>query len=163
MNNFHFKSLIFYALATGSVLILFNTVTVYGEDNLQAPPVINGSYRVILGKNSPKCQTSAPLRLNLHQSGIYFNASLSSANIKVDSPQQYSLKGIFKNQQLTLAGKLDQTILCDFAPPHKIQAQMQLVDTDRLQGKILVSTIPQTLEFNATPETAQAKPQNGNK
>jgi hypothetical protein len=39
---------------------------------------------------------------------------------------------------------------------------MQLADDRSLQGKIIVSTIAQNLEFNATPEATQAEPQNSN-
>lgn len=162
MNHFNTKSLTFYTVVIGSVLLLFKTVTVYGEENLQAPPMIKGSYRLTLGKSSSECQQSEPLRLNLQQSGIYLNASLLPVNSSADTQKQSSLKGIFKNQQLSLIGEVDQTVICHIAPPHSIQAQMQLADDRSLQGKIIVSTIAQNLEFNATPEATQAEPQNSN-
>ncbi|QFS47250.1 hypothetical protein GXM_04740 [Nostoc sphaeroides CCNUC1] len=53
MNHFNLKSLIFYGVAISSVLVLFKTVTVYGENNLKAPPAINGRYRLTLSENLP--------------------------------------------------------------------------------------------------------------
>ncbi|HIK07192.1 MAG TPA: hypothetical protein IGS40_21290 [Trichormus sp. M33_DOE_039] len=162
MNHFNSKSLTFYAIAIGSVLLLFKTVTLYGEKHLHASPIINGAYRLTLSKNLPECQQSEPLRLDIQQSGIYVNASLLPTKANAQTQQQYSLKGILKNQQLNLAGEVDKIILCNIAPPHSLQAQMQLADSGKLQGKIIISTIAQNLEFNATPEAAQAKTKNSN-
>ena len=61
MNNLNFKSLGFYGIAITSVLLLFKTVTAYGETNLKAPPVINGSYRLALDQNLSNCQPPEPL------------------------------------------------------------------------------------------------------
>ncbi len=81
MNNLNFKSLGFYGIAITSVLLLFKTVTAYGETNLKAPPVINGSYRLALDQNLSNCQPPEPLILNIQQSGIYFNAFLLPAKL----------------------------------------------------------------------------------
>ncbi|UKO98915.1 hypothetical protein [Nostoc sp. UHCC 0870] len=162
MNHFHAKSLTFYAVAIGSVLLLFKTVTIYGEKYLQASPITNGSYLLTFTNNVPECQQSLPLRLNIQQSGIYLNASLLPVQANAETQKQYSLKGILNNQQLNLAGEVNETLLCNLAPPHTLQAQMQLEEGGRLQGKIIISTIAQNLEFNATPEAAQAEPKNSN-
>lgn len=158
MNHFHPKSLTFYAIAIASVLLLFKVVTIFGENNLQASPVLNNSYSLSLNNKIPECQTSPPLKLNIQQSGIYINASLLPVQTNADIPARYPLKGTWNNQQLTLSGKVDQTVICNIAPPHHIQAQMQLIDDRQLRGKIIISTIAQNLEFNATPVAAQAEP-----
>ncbi|MBC6435921.1 hypothetical protein FM036_43120, partial [Nostoc sp. HG1] len=52
---------------------------VYGENNLKAPPPINGLYRLTLSENLPNCEKSDTLTLKIQQSGIYLNASVLSA------------------------------------------------------------------------------------
>jgi hypothetical protein len=162
MNHFNSKSLIFYGVAIGSVLLLFKIVTTYGEKNLQASAVLNSRYRINWTQNLPNCQQSEPLTLDIQQSGIYLNAFLVPTNATTDKEKRLYLTGILKNQQLNLKGKIDQAILCDIAPPKSIQAQMQLVDQGHLQGQLIISSISQTLEFNATPEAAQAPSKNLN-
>lgn len=162
MNLFNSKSLIFYAVVIGSVLVLFKTITIYGETHLQASPMIQGSYLLTLTNNVPECRQSPSLRLNIQQSGIYLNASLFSAKAHEETQKGYSLKGLFQNQQLNLAGEVNDIIICNLAPPHTLKAQMQITDGGRLQGRITISTISQKLEFYATPEPAQAEPKNSN-
>lgn len=54
MSHFNLKSLAFYGVAIGSVLVLFKTVTAYGESNLKAPDKIGGIYR-LEAQNLPEC------------------------------------------------------------------------------------------------------------
>lgn len=92
MNHFNSKSLTFYAIATGSVLLLFKAVTLYGEKHLQASPIINGTYSLSLTNNVSECQQSQPLKLDIQQSGIYVNASLFPAKTNAETQKRYSLK-----------------------------------------------------------------------
>ncbi|MCC5631116.1 hypothetical protein LC613_25260 [Nostoc sphaeroides CHAB 2801] len=117
MNHFNLKSLIFYGVAISSVLVLFKTVTVYGENNLKAPPAINGRYRLTLSENLPNWEKSDTLKLNIQQSGIYLNASVLRANPNADTDEKHSLAGIFRNQQLNLSGKVGKSILCNIPHP----------------------------------------------
>ncbi|AUT04121.1 hypothetical protein CLI64_29130 [Nostoc sp. CENA543] len=162
MHHFNSKSLTFYATAIGSVLVLFQSITFYGEKHLQASPVIDGVYRLTFTDNVPECRRSQPLTLDIQQSGIYINASLLPATTNKPIQKQYSLKGILNHQQLNLTGEVYHTNLCNIAPPHTLQAQMRLTEGKKLQGKIIISTIAQNLEFNATPEAAQAETKNSN-
>jgi hypothetical protein len=159
MNHFKFKSLAFYGVAISSVLLLFKTVSVYGENNLKAPLPVNGRYLLTLSENLPNCEKSDTLTLNIQQSGIYLNASVFSANTKADTDEKHSLAGIFKNQQLNLSGKVGRSILCNIPRPqndplNSVTIQMQLVDKGNMTGQLSVSGIPQTLKFTALPEKA---------
>ncbi|MCW5312670.1 hypothetical protein GTQ43_02020 [Nostoc sp. KVJ3] len=164
MNHFNFKSLAFYGVAIVSVLLLFKTVSVYGENNLKAPPNVNGRYRLTLSENLPKCEKSDTLTLNIQQSGIYLNASVLPANTKTDTDEKHSLAGIFRNQQLNLSGKVGRSILCNIPRPqndplNSVTIQMQLVDKGNMTGQLTINGIPQTLKFTAVPEKAEEKSQ----
>ena len=74
-SHFNFKSLTFYGVAIGFVLILFNLVTRYGEANLKAPARIDGRYRLSIAQ-LPDCLKSADPVLTIQQSGIYLNGFL---------------------------------------------------------------------------------------
>ncbi len=165
MNHFNFKSLTFYGVAISSVLLLFKVVTAYGENNLQAPPAINGFYRLTLAENLPLCEKSDALILNLQQSGIYLNASLLPANTNADINVKHSLTGMMlRNQQLNLSGTVDRSILCNISrlqnnQINSVTIQMQLVDRGKITGQLTISGILQNLAFTATPQKAQEKSQ----
>jgi hypothetical protein len=159
MNHFKFKSLAFYGVAITSVLLLFKTVTIYGEKNLKAPPPVNGHYRLTLAENLPNCEKSDTLTLNIEQSGIYLNASVLSATDNGDTNQKHSLAGIFRNQQLNLSGKVGRSILCNIPRPQNdplnlVKIQMQLVDKGNMTGKLTINEIQQTRKFTAIPQKA---------
>ncbi|MHC5599748.1 MAG: hypothetical protein ACYTXC_28090 [Nostoc sp.] len=159
MNHFNFKSLAFYGVAIISVLVLFKTVSAYGEKNLKAPPIVNGRYRLTLAENLPNCEKSDTLTLNIEQSGIYLNASVLPANANADTDEKHSLAGILKNQQLNLSGKVGRSILCNIPQPqndplNSVTIQMQLVDKGSMTGELTVNGIPKTLKFTAVPQKA---------
>ncbi|MDZ8024148.1 MAG: hypothetical protein RMY36_002850 [Nostoc sp. SerVER01] len=167
MNHFNFKSLAFYGVAISSVLVLFKTVTVYGENNLKAPPLVSDRYRLTLAENLLNCEKSDTLRLNIEQSGIYLNASVLSANANADLDEKHSLMGILKNQQLNLSGKINRSILCNIPhsqkdPLNSVTIQMQLVERGNIPGQLTLNGIPQTLKFTAVPEKVQEKSQKSN-
>ncbi|MBD2336570.1 hypothetical protein H6G64_06145 [Calothrix sp. FACHB-156] len=168
MNHFNVKSLAFYGIAISSVLLLFKTVSAYGESNLKAPPVINGSYRLTWDQKLPKCnQTDAPI-LKIQQSGIYVNASLlpgdaNSENATSDE-KTHPLSGILRNQELNLSGKIDGSSLCNIAstqnaPFHSAKMQMQLLDKGNFTGQLNVSGGSQIFNFTAIPQKTQEKSQ----
>ncbi|MBG1268764.1 hypothetical protein [Nostoc sp. WHI] len=164
MNHFNFKSLIFYGVAISSVLLLFKTVSAYGENNLKAPPPVNGRYRLTLAENLPNCEKSDTLTLNVEQSGIYLNASVLPANANPDTDEKHSLTGMLKNQQLDLSGKVGRSILCNIPRPqndplNSVTIQMQLVNKGSMTGQLTVNDIPQTLKFTGTPQKAQEESQ----
>jgi hypothetical protein len=141
------------------VVLLFKTVTIYGEKNLKAPPPVNGHYRLTLAENLPNCEKSDTLTLNIEQSGIYLNASVLSATDNGDTDKKHSLAGIFKNQQLNLSGKVGRSILCNIPRPqndplNSVTIQMQPVDKGNMRGQLTVKGIPQTLKFTAVPQKA---------
>lgn len=164
MNHFNVKSLTFYGVAIGSVLLLFKTVTAYGENNLKAPPVVDGRYRLSLTTNLPNCKKADSLVLKMQQSGIYLNASLLPINSHADTEKHLSLTGILKNPQVNFSGKVDPKILCEHSnsqvyPNKTATMQVQLIDQGKMTGQLTVSGIPQTLKFTATKQPTQETPQ----
>jgi len=167
MNHFNFKSLVFYGVAISSVLLLFKTVTAYGENNLKAPPKVSDRYRLTLAENLPNCEKSDTLILNIEQSGIYLNASVLPANANADIDEKPALIGILKNQQLNLSGKVNTSILCNIPKSQKdvlnsVTIQMQVVERDSIAGQLTLNSIPQTLKFIAVPETVEEKEKKSN-
>jgi hypothetical protein len=164
MNHLNFKSLTFYGIAIGSVLLLFKTVTAYGESNLKAPPVVNGSYQLKLAANLPNCNNLYPLVLNIQQSGIYLSAALFAENANAEIKKQLSLTGILKNQQISLSGRVTPEVLCDQPnsqshPRQLVMMQMQLVDQGKLAGQFTLNSTSQSLRFIAIQQAASEQSQ----
>lgn len=160
--------MIFYGVAITFVLVLFEVVTAYGEGSLKAPTSINGRYR--LYTQNPNCLKSNALILAIQQSGIYLNGSLLPASTDAQqlttAEQKPSLTGQMSNNQISLAGRVPNLVLCNHtvaAPTSdrrqnnsvKIQSQVQ---GETLAGKMSVSGIPD-IGFTAQKE-AIAQPSN---
>ena len=77
MKIFSVKSIGLYGLAIGGAVVFFQLVTSYGEANLKAPTAVTGNYLITL-KNLTGCLKQKSLLMNLKQSGIYLNASLTA-------------------------------------------------------------------------------------
>lgn len=170
MNHFNLKSLTFYGIAIGSVLLLFKTVSAYGESKLKAPPSINNHYRIALQEAIPNCDKPEKLILNLQQSGIYLNASFLTVNNADESPKSDTshnyLSGIFSNQELNLSGKLDRSMLCKMTNSkndyvHSVKMQMQLVNQGNFIGQLSLSGSTRFFKFTAVPDKTQVKSQPG--
>jgi hypothetical protein len=160
MTDFNFKSLGFYGITIVSVLILFKVVTAYGENNLQPPAAISPLYLLTLAEKLPNCEKSNTLRLNIQQSGVYLNAALSSENSQINTEETLSLTGIIKNQQLNIAGKVDQSIFCNLSKsPNEsissISIQISLANKGSYSGKLNIGGISQPIEFIAVPQSEQ--------
>jgi hypothetical protein len=165
--HFNFKSLIFYAIAISSVLVLFKTVTAYGEKNLKPPPQINTRYLLLLEEKLPACSQLEPLSLNIHQSGIYLNGFLSPANAHTPKNSAANeinpfLNGKYQNQTVNLSGHAPVSALCDRAPlsqktnsnhqnfsTYPVRLNMKLAQQNHLTGQITVSGFSQTIAFTA--------------
>jgi hypothetical protein len=160
INHFNFKSLTFYGVAIASVLILFKTVTVYGENHLQATSLINSRYLLTLEKDLPNCKQTNTLVLNIQQSGIYLNASLLPVTANPDTQQQLTLSGLVKNQKLDLFGKIHISTFCQIPTSQKsviqeIAIQMSQINQDYIPGQIKLNKNSTTLEFTAVPQLDQ--------
>ncbi len=116
----------------------------------------NSRYRLTLKGNSSHCQPAKTVLLNILQSGVYLNASLSSENAKDNDEKELSLLGILHKQNLSLSGKVPHSLLCQQpqGSPDKensIIMQISLVDKGNFPGKLTINDIPKTLEFTAEP------------
>jgi hypothetical protein len=169
MSHFNLKSLAFYGLAIGSVVLLFKGVSSYGETKLKAPPKIEGRYR-IEAQNLPGCLKSDALVLNIQQSGIYLFGSLLPASLKGQqvtiAEEKPSLTGLFKPQQLSLEGSAAELPSCNnSAKPttsesaNLVKIEGQVIDAT-FNGKITHSSLPEAVEFTAQRE--ESAQQTGN-
>ncbi|MBD2772455.1 hypothetical protein [Iningainema tapete] len=167
MHHLNLKSLAFYGVAIGSVLLLFKVVTVYGETKLKAPSQIEENYRLSFQKNLPICEKSDVLMLKIQQSGIYLNGFLLPADATTElftsTTSNPTLTGRLSNQQLNLSGKVSRTILCNIigsqTPTNinsfdSVSMLVQLVDQKSLNGQMNINGTD-TIEFTAIPQKSQ--------
>jgi hypothetical protein len=159
MNHFNIKSLTFYGVAISSVLILFKTVTAYGENNLHPATPVPNHYLLTLKQNLPNCQQTNKLNLDIQQSGIYLNASLLPAN-NADTEKPLTLTGKLQNQQINLTGKINQALLCQTLNKSNnqqlaITLEMPTTKKDQISGQIKINNIASNLEFTAIPQTVK--------
>ena len=171
-SHFNFKSLTFYGVAIGSVLLLFNAVSAYGEAKLKAPAPIGKRYLLSYTQN-PNCLKSDALVLTIEQSGIYLNGSLLPAKTDAQrakaGSEKPSLTGQLSNQQLSLTGTVPSSTLCtnpvsqaETSAPSQDNSFSSVtiqsrVEGKNLEGKMTVSGIPEAIEFTAQLE-APAQP-----
>jgi len=153
--KFHSKSLAFYGGSIIFVLLLFKVVTAYGETNLHAPPALISQYRLNLDQNL-NCSQPNPLMLNIQQSGIYLNGSLSVAITETPKiPEKPTLSGMLANRQLSLSGKVRKNVFCPSASANSqesVTIQSQLEGSGTLQGDMTITGIPTPLKFTAVAQ-----------
>lgn len=114
------RSLIFYGVAIGSVVILFRLVTWYGTTHLRAPASIYGDYGLTLSP-SPPCLQADSLVLTIQQSGTYLNGRLEGLDPDRSTKRQedltFPLKGQWRPPVVTLQGQLSGVDICGQDPP----------------------------------------------
>lgn len=158
MSHFNLKSLTFYGVAIGAVVVLFKVVTAYGETNLKAPPSVGGSYR-ISAQNLPGCLKSDTLMLDIKQSGIYLFGSLlpektdvKTATVAEEKP---SLTGRIRNQQLSLEGPVPWVIKCNQPIGQADRSGSGSTILVKIQGVIKGKTIVGQVALSSTPAPAE--------
>jgi hypothetical protein len=157
MNHFSPKSLAFYGTMIGSVLVLFNIVSAYGEANLKAPPKVSGNYQ-LMSSDLPDCLRSENLTLAIEQSGRYIAGELSLSPQTIATPENASpgvesspekkgtkenivLSGLMLSQPFTLSGKTALLGPCPAATSlEEIHLQLQFQDKN-LSGQLHWSNI----------------------
>ncbi len=161
-SHFSFKSLSFYAIAIGSVLLLFNVVTTYGESRLKAPSSIGGRYRLAFASNLPGCAKPEPLLLQIDQSGVYANGVILPASTTTENPmsieERLTLTGLFQDKQLNLSGTVPQSVLCNqsSASGTKAIAITSRIEADKMVGEIAQGAPPQKTQFTAQKQADTA-------
>ncbi|MGH2413862.1 MAG: hypothetical protein ACRDEA_09275 [Microcystaceae cyanobacterium] len=149
MSHFNLKSLSFYGIAIGSVVLLFKVVTAYGDSSLKAPPSIGGRYR-LQAQNLPQCLASEPLFLTIQQSGIYLNGALFLEPNQKTAEERLSLSGKWQNPSLNLSGSVAHLNTChDLGNPVNLQASWE---KDTLRGQINFGASHEKIEFTAQKE-----------
>lgn len=157
--HFNSKSLWFYGVMIGSVLLLFRVVTHYGE-KLQAPPDINGRY--VSTENLPGCPTR--FAIDIQQSGIYLSGDLLLSDAAVPSSEDKPLlKGLWQIGQITMSGTT--AIACGANGSLPVQIQGQLSAPTEINGQIILGNgapIPPSpadaIAFTAQKQPAAPKP-----
>lgn len=164
-SHFSFKSLSFYAVAVGSVLLLFNAVTAYGESRLKAPSAIGGRYRLAFANSLPSCAKLEPLLLVIDQSGVYANGVILPASTTTENPmsaeERLTLTGSFRNRQLNLSGTVPQSVLCNqsSASGTKAIAINSRIEENTIVGEIALDSQPQKTQFTAQKQADAASNQ----
>lgn len=164
-SHFSFKSLSFYAVAIGSVLILFNVVTSYGESKLKAPSSIGGRYRLAFANSLPGCAKPEPLLLQVAQSGVYANGVILPASTTTENPmsgqERLTLTGLFKDRQLNLSGTVPQAVLCNQSSRSgtKVVDINSRIEGDKIVGEIALDSQPQKTQFTAQKQADAASNQ----
>ncbi len=171
MSHFNLKSLTFYSVMIGSVLILFKGVTAYGESSLKAPKAIGGTYQ-LTSSDLPDCLQSQRLTLTIEQSGLYIAAMLTLEPIKsivpsgletgnlaksdaiAPKPQTIKLNGIMQSQPFTLSGKTAQLGNCLAANP-RVAEEIQL-QTSFQENNLLEKLQWSALNLNFTGQSQPA-------
>ncbi|MBW4511210.1 MAG: hypothetical protein KME64_32545 [Scytonematopsis contorta HA4267-MV1] len=157
MSHFNAKSLTFYGVIISSVIVFFKVVSAYGESNLKAAVPIGGNYSLLLAEKLPDCEKTDKLRLNIQQSGIYLNASLSSDTVSATTLTQLPLTGIFSDKQVNLSGQVPKSIICNTSQKgsnisYPITIQMQLVDKANSTGNLILNNPSKAIKITATKE-----------
>lgn len=154
-DHFNLRSLIFYATAIGSVVILFTVTSAYGERHLQAPRPIEGRYS--LSMQAPaECFQSQPPHLVLQQSGIFLTGVLVAADASEQTirtaHKRPALGGQWRNDRMTLAGALDSSWNCPVTV--RIDAQVR---QDTLNGTLTLSSIAKPIPFSGDRQVIQSE------
>lgn len=161
-SHFSFKSLSFYAIAIGSVLLLFNVVTTYGESRLKAPSAIGGRYRLAFANSLPGCAKPEPLLLVIDQSGVYANGVILPASTTTENPmsaeEKLTLTGSFRDRQLNLSGTVPQSVLCNqsFISRTKAITINSRIEGEKMVGEIAIDAQPQKIQFTAQKQADPA-------
>lgn len=148
INHLNPKSLAFYGIAIGSVLLLFNRVTAYGNANLKAPAQIDGRY-LLVAQELPPCLRATPLVLTLEQSGTYIAGLLTAGNNKAiaTSEEKPGLTGRFGEMgNLTLIGSAQDELCLAQGGQVKI---IGTISHSRFNGQIQVGAGTQWSQFTA--------------
>lgn len=163
MHRSQLRFLLFYGGTLAIVILLFRSVTAYGEANLITPPTLNEHY--LSTTAPPGCEPSR-VRLTIQQSGIYLNGAIhlqseTETTAKVSHiPERLTLIGRWQ-EQLILNGRTQAFTACPFSlidPQQPITLQATLNPDQSLTGQIQQANAVWT--FTAQPQqssTAQSE------
>ncbi|HEY9810134.1 MAG TPA: hypothetical protein V6D13_12465 [Halomicronema sp.] len=159
MSHLNLKSLFFYAMAIGSVGVLFKTVSFYGETTLKAPPSIGGNYEIPL-KSLVGCGSDKAV-LSIHQSGIYLTASFGKKRpfqevVKIEEKPE--MDGKLDGQKLELSGLVEGAKFCRQQKDNKFYELTILAEIkeNTLKGKLMLLGLKKPLAFTAKRQNFEA-------
>ena len=166
-NHFNLKSLAFYSIAIGSVLLLFKIVSTYGEANLKAQKSIQGRYLLSLEQNLPDCLEFSDLVLDLQQSGVYLNGSLllaetNSRKTRVGEKRP-TLTGKLNDRVLQLNGNVPLSAICHRPVGSAVNAIAisSQIQANKLVGKLNLGKTAREIAFTAKHlDSGESIPQN---
>jgi hypothetical protein len=146
--HFNLKSLTFYGVMIGSVLVLFKAISAYGENQLKAPQLVAGNYRLDV-QALPECLGSGNLILNIEQSGIYLFGNLSA------SDRQIILDGKMNDGEISLSGKTNRLAECELSENSNSDNGIEIrgrTQEKTFFGEIKWDSNPQGINFTGTLE-----------
>lgn len=155
MRRNQLRFLLFYGGTLAIVILLFRSVTAYGEANLSTPPTLNEHY--LSTTTPPGCEPNR-FRLTIQQSGIYLNGAIhlqseSETTAKVSrGPERLTLIGRWQ-EQLILNGRTSAFATCSFSlidPKQPITLQATLNPDQSLTGQIRQANA--VWQFTAQPQ-----------
>jgi hypothetical protein len=163
-NHLNVKTLSFYGIMIGSVVMLFKVVSAYGESNLKAPPNISGTYS-ITSENLPECLKSKDLDLTIEQSGIYLfgNLTPSTDDKKINKNEhlKINLEGKMKEGKISLSGKTKNSNICpQLVKNHEsdiLTMNISPKNKDIVVGDIVWNSIPEATNFTAELQNTEDK------
>ena len=147
MKIFSVKSIGLYGLAIGSAVVFFQLVTSYGEANLKAPTAVTGNYLITL-KNLTGCLKQKSLLMNLKQSGIYLNASLTA----IEESDSTKVLETIERLQLTNSRDIPPTLSGRLLVESAVASPNQKFS---LSGLLPVATCPQSSPVEITGSLAE--------
>lgn len=154
MSHFNLKTLSFYGAMIGSVLVLFNIVSNYGENTLKAPVKIAGNY-LLESSNLPDCLKSKKLNLTIEQSGIYLAGELSLNLPDAENSNSSEIQKVSPSSSVLKTKNLDQTIKLNgsMTPKNTIKETQVFVLTGQTSqlGDCAASenNLPKTMQLNS--------------
>lgn len=151
MQHFSPKSLILYITLIGSVMGFFSAIASYGDNYLEAPPRISGSYR-LEAPNLPACLQSTSLILTISQSGKYLSGFLLPSEVTAQqtrsAEKRPTLTGEWEGEKWILSGLVSELHSCS-QTTLSIELQGYL-NEKQLRGQLnLLEINSKAIEFSA--------------
>ena len=155
LKNPNVRHILFYIVATASVVTLFNLVTAYALANLKAPLRISGVYEIEAKSFSP-CLKEDSVLLKIQQSGLYLNALIVpiSQEKRLSSDETFPLIGHFDAANMTIKGNLSELKGCPSADAQgQVIIKATAIKGQKIDGVITSGSL--TVPFTAVARVEQ--------
>lgn len=151
------KFFIFYLVSFLGAIILFNAITIYGENKLQAAPKIGGNYNL---NTTLYCLQEKKFLLTLEQSGLYLFADL----VLQEEQIHILMSGTLNNETISLSTNETTKINALLAQCSvsvatiKLLALQGTVENNNISGKIKMNEKEPGINFTAKKQESITQP-----